>query len=57
LIFGKYKAMGLNGYLGILGTKRMNYKDNIPLICFAAKMITELSSSGTVIPYRTINQL
>lgn len=52
LIFGKYSAMDLNGYLGILGTKRMNYKENIPLICFAAKMITELSRSGTVIPYR-----
>ncbi len=37
LIFGKYSAMDLNGYIGILGTKRMNYKDNIPLICFAAK--------------------
>ncbi|MBS3740940.1 MAG: heat-inducible transcription repressor HrcA [Candidatus Cloacimonetes bacterium] len=55
LIFGKYTAMDLNGYLGILGTKRMNYRENIPLICFAAKMITELTRSGTVIPYRFVN--
>lgn len=55
LIFGKYSAMDLNGYIGILGTKRMNYKDNIPLICFASKMITELTKRGAVIPYRLKN--
>lgn len=56
LIFGKYEIMNLTGFIGILGTKRMNYRDNIPIICFAAKMITELSKKGALIPYQIINR-
>jgi heat-inducible transcriptional repressor len=51
LIFGKYEAMGLPGFIGILGTKRMNYGENIPMVCFASKMITELTTKGTVMPF------
>ena len=51
LIFGKYQAMGLTGFIGILGTKRMNYRENIPMVCFASRMITEMTTKGTVMPY------
>ncbi|MBL7108201.1 MAG: heat-inducible transcription repressor HrcA [Candidatus Cloacimonetes bacterium] len=51
LIFGRYRVMGLNGFIGILGTKRMNYRENIPMICFASRMITEMTTKGTVMPY------
>ncbi|MEA2103838.1 MAG: heat-inducible transcriptional repressor HrcA [Candidatus Cloacimonadota bacterium] len=56
LIFGKYEIMNLTGFIGILGTKRMNYTDNIPIICFAARMITELSEKGALIPYQIKNK-
>lgn len=51
LIFGKYEAMGLPGFIGILGTKRMDYRENIPMVCFASKMITELTTKGSVMPF------
>lgn len=51
LIFGKYQAMGLPGFIGILGTRRMNYRENIPMVCFASRMITEMTTKGTVMPY------
>ncbi|MBC8526461.1 MAG: heat-inducible transcription repressor HrcA [Candidatus Cloacimonetes bacterium] len=51
LIFGKYQVMDLSGFIGILGTKRMNYRENIPMVCFASRMITEMTTKGTVMPY------
>lgn len=51
LIFGKYEAMGLPGFIGILGTKRMDYRENIPMVCFASKMITELTTKGSIMPF------
>lgn len=51
LIFGKYEAMGLPGFIGILGTKRMDYSENIPMVCFASKMITELTTKGSIMPF------
>ncbi|MGC9337169.1 MAG: heat-inducible transcriptional repressor HrcA [Candidatus Cloacimonadia bacterium] len=51
LIFGKYEAMGLPGFIGILGTKRMDYHENIPMVCFASKMITELTTKGSIMPF------
>ncbi len=56
LIFGKYEIMNLIGFIGILGTKRMNYRENIPIICFASKMITELSTKGTLVPYQAMRR-
>ncbi len=51
LIFGKYQVMDLSGFIGILGTRRMNYRENIPMICFASRMITEMTTKGTVMPF------
>ncbi len=53
LIFGRYRVMDLPGFIGILGTKRMDYRENIPIICFATRMITEMTTKGTVMPYHT----
>ena len=54
LIFGRYRVMDLPGFIGILGTKRMDYRENIPMICFATRMITEMTTKGTVMPYRAV---
>lgn len=51
LIFGKYQVMDLSGFIGILGTRRMNYRENIPMICFASRMITGMTTKGTVMPF------
>ncbi|MBN2018053.1 MAG: heat-inducible transcription repressor HrcA [Candidatus Cloacimonetes bacterium] len=54
LIFGKYQVMDLPGFIGILGTKRMDYRENIPMICFASRMITEMTTRGTVMPCHAV---
>ncbi|MDP8314739.1 MAG: heat-inducible transcriptional repressor HrcA [Candidatus Celaenobacter antarcticus] len=54
LIFGRYRVMDLPGFIGILGTKRMDYRENIPIICFATRMITEMTTKGTVMPCRAV---
>ncbi len=54
LIFGRYRVMDLPGFIGILGTKRMDYRENIPMICFASRMITEMTTKGTVMPFRAV---
>lgn len=56
LIFGKYNVLDIPGYIGILGTKRMNYRENIPMICFASKMITEMTSTGTIMPSQLMDK-
>jgi len=54
LIFAKYEVIGLPGFIGILGTKRMDYRENIPMICFASRMITEMTTKGTIMPCRML---
>ena len=50
LIFARYEIFGIPGYLGIIGPNRMNYRKNIPLIRDIAKMITETTKKGMVVP-------
>ncbi|RLC47888.1 MAG: heat-inducible transcription repressor HrcA [Candidatus Cloacimonadota bacterium] len=49
-VFAKYSILNIPGFIGILGPKRMNYMDNIPMVCFASKMITDMTNKGVVIP-------
>ncbi|MBT3168726.1 MAG: heat-inducible transcription repressor HrcA [Candidatus Cloacimonetes bacterium] len=48
LIFAKYEIFGVPGFLGIVGSNRMDYKKNITIIRDVAKTITETTQKGMV---------
>jgi len=50
MIFAKYEIFGIPGYLGVLGPIRMNYTKNIAIIKDVARIITETTKKGMVVP-------
>jgi len=50
LIFAKYEIFGIPGFLGVIGPVRMNYQKNIPIIRDIARIITNTTKKGMVIP-------
>jgi heat-inducible transcriptional repressor len=50
MIFAKYEIFGIPGYLGVLGPVRMNYAKNIAIIKDVARIITETTKKGMVVP-------
>ncbi|MBN2460372.1 MAG: heat-inducible transcription repressor HrcA [Candidatus Cloacimonetes bacterium] len=50
LIYSRYEIFGIPGYLGIVGPTRMNYRRYIPIIRDMAKVITNTTKKGMVVP-------
>jgi len=50
MIFSRYEIFGIPGYLGVVGPTRMNYKKYIPIIRDIAKIITNTTKKGVVVP-------
>lgn len=50
LVFSRYELFGIPGYLGILAPVRMNYNKNIPIISDMAKIITDVTKKGMIVP-------
>ena len=50
LIFAKYEIFGIPGFLGVIGPVRMNYQKNIPIIRDIARIITNTTKKGMMVP-------
>ncbi|MBW6516482.1 MAG: heat-inducible transcriptional repressor HrcA [Candidatus Cloacimonetes bacterium] len=50
IVFSRYELFGIPGYLGIIAPVRMNYQKNIPIIRDMAKIITEVTKKGMIVP-------
>ena len=50
LVFAKYELFDVPGFLGILAPIRMNYIKNVPIVRDIAKMITETTKKGMMVP-------
>jgi heat-inducible transcriptional repressor len=50
LIYSRYELFGIPGYLGVLAPVRMNYRKNIPIVRDMAKIITDVTRKGMVVP-------
>jgi|SRR5690554_6160918 len=55
LIYARYEMFGIPGYLGVLAPVRMNYRGNIPVIRDMARVITEVTRKGMIVP--TVNEI
>ena len=53
IIFARYELFGIPGYLGVMAPVRMNYHKNIPIIRDMAKIITDVTKKGMVVPTYT----
>jgi len=50
LIFARYELFGVPGYLGVLAPIRMNYLKNIVTVREFARIITETTKKGMMVP-------
>lgn len=50
MVYAPYEFYGIPGYLGVIGPARMNYRKNIPVIRDIAKIITESTQKGMIVP-------
>jgi len=50
IVFSRYELFGIPGYLGVLAPVRMNYLKNMPIIRDMARIITEVTRKGMIVP-------